>query len=153
MPYALRAPTESEARAIAGWRYPAPYDLYSGDPAAWQRYLRPAYRYHVVLDDGELIGQCCFGEDARVPGGAYSTEALDVGAGMRPDRVGRGQGGAFLAAVLAFAGERYGARRFAATVAAFNERALAVCRRAGFVEVSRFVSLGAARRDFVLLVR
>lgn len=28
------------------------------------------------------MGYCCFGTDARVPGGDYSADALDIGLGM-----------------------------------------------------------------------
>jgi RimJ/RimL family protein N-acetyltransferase len=143
--------TESQARVASAWQYAAPYSMYDGDPAEWPRYLQPGYRYHAVLDHDELIGHCCFGEDARVPGGRYVDDALDVGAGMRPDLVGKGLGRAFLTAVLDFGRSRYAARSFSATVAAFNHRALTLCRSVGFVDVDTFTSHGDEPQAFVIL--
>src|SRR5206468_9220263 len=63
-----------------------------------------SYRYQAVRDeDGELVGFCTFGEDARVAGYIYPDDALDIGVGMRPDLVGRGLGLAFTREVLDFA--------------------------------------------------
>jgi [ribosomal protein S18]-alanine N-acetyltransferase len=153
MPLVIQPITEERARAASAWRYPGPYAIYDHEQGDWQRFLEPAYRYHAVLDGRELIGYCCFGDDARVPGGEYPPDALDVGAGMRPDLVGQGLGSAFLAAILEFGRTTYAAPAFAATVAAFNQRALALCRAAGFRELSRFISTGDEPREFVILVR
>jgi ribosomal-protein-alanine N-acetyltransferase len=152
MPLAIHPIADWQARAASAWRYPAPYDLYDHEPDDWQRFLLPAYRYHAVLDAGDLVGYCCFGDDARVPGGSYPPGTLDVGAGMRPDLTGRGHGRRFLAAILDFARATYAANTLSATVAAFNHRALTLCRSLGFLEASRFTSTGGDPRDFVLLL-
>ena len=152
MPLAIHPITESQARAASAWRYPAPYDLYDHQPDDYQRFLVRAYRYHAVLDAGDLLGYCCFGDDARVPGGTYPPDALAVGAGMRPDLTGRGHGHRFLAAILDFGRTAYPAPIFSATVAAVNQRALALCRSAGFTESLRLTSTGDDPRDFVLLL-
>ena len=151
MPLAIHPITESEARAASLWRYPGLHAIYDHEPGDWRRFLVPDYRYCAVLDGDQLIGYGCFGEDARVPGGSYPDDALDIGAGMRPDLVGRGQGRAFLSAILDFGHMQYGPRAFAATVAAFNQRALALCRSVGFVELCRFTSHGDEPREFVIL--
>lgn len=122
------------------------------EPDDWQRFLVPAYRYHAILDAGDLLGYCCFGDDARVPGGTYPPDALAIGAGMRPDLTDRGHGRRFLAAILDFARTTYAASTLSATVAAFNQRALAVCRSVGCTESLRFTSTGDAPRDFVVLL-
>ena len=60
--------------------------------------LRPDYHYHAAHDEtGRLVGFCCFGEDAQVPGGDYSLPALDIGLGLHPDLTGRGLSHSFLA--------------------------------------------------------
>ena len=151
MPLIIRPITYAEAIVASTWRYPGPYAIYDSEPSDHQRFLLPEYRYHAILDGDDLIGYCCFGPDARVPGGSYPDDALDVGAGMRPDLVGRGHGGGFLAAILHFAATTYAPGAFTATVAAFNHRALAACRSVGFLELSRFTSTGDDPRDFVML--
>ena len=99
---------EPSAREILTWRYEPPYDIYNANPggadAFVQALLDPAYAYHAIADEcGELVGYCCFGADARVPGGDYGTDALDIGLGMRPDLTGHGRGPVFFEAILDFA--------------------------------------------------
>jgi [ribosomal protein S18]-alanine N-acetyltransferase len=153
MALAIHPITEPWARAITAWRYPAPYDIYDHEPDDLHRLLLPTYRYHAVLDAGDLVGYCCFGDDACVPGGTYPPDALAVGAGMRPDLTGRGHGRRFLAAILDFGRATSAARTLSATVAAFNDRALALCLSLGFVEASRFTSTGDDPREFVMLLQ
>jgi hypothetical protein len=80
--------------------------MYDGDPASVASPLEPRFLYHsVYIEDGDLAGYFCFGEDARVPAGrrlgVYEREsALDVGLGMRPDLAGRGLGAGFVLAGL-----------------------------------------------------
>jgi [ribosomal protein S18]-alanine N-acetyltransferase len=146
---------EVSARAVLAWRYEPPYDVYDtapDDAVALGVLLDPANGYHAVRDHGELVAYCCFGPDARVPGGDYSPDAMDLGVGVRPDIVGRGRGLDFLSAVLAFAAEAVGPRSLRATVAAFNARALRVCERGGFRRTGGFRRpLDGA--EFVILVR
>lgn len=154
--------TAADAQEVLGWRYAAPYDRYNmaGDAAALvvgvAALTDPANAYFAARDAaGEVVGFCCFGADARVPGGDYAdTAALDVGLGLRPDHTGRGLGAVYVAQVLAFGCMMYAPVRFRLTVAAFNARALAVYGRCGFREHSRFRKSGAPDGDeFVLLVR
>ena len=134
---------ETAARAILTWRYEAPYDVYSldaGDPDEEMRcFLDPANAYHAIFDRGGfLAAYCCFGPDARVPGGDYGTPALDIGLGLHPDLTGQGLGYAFVQAVLRFALEKFAPAEFRVTVAEFNERALRVWKAARFRPVQRF---------------
>ena len=148
---AIRAMTEMDALAVSTWRYPGPYAIYDHEPDDWPQFLVPAYRYHAVLDGSELVAYGCFGEDGRVAGGSYPPDALDIGAGMRPDLVGQRRGKALLGMLLDFAAATYGATAFRSTVAAFNHRALALCRSVGFIELARFISAGPQPREFVIL--
>lgn len=136
--------TATEAREILAWRYGPPYDFYNSHPEELEQDLRgfldPAMAYSSIRDDnGALAGFCCLGEDAQVPGGDYSEDALDIGMGLRPDLTGRGKGGEVLEAVLAYAREQRRSGRFRVTIAAFNQRARRLCERAGFVEEGEFI--------------
>ena len=146
----------ASANAIVAWRYEEPYSIYDGEPDGVKALLNAAYRYYTISnEDGELIGFCCFGGDARVPGGAYAdTEALDVGAGMRPDLTGRGFGDDFVGAILDFGLEAFSPSVLRVTVATFNQRAIRVCEQAGFERFETF--RGGSREsewDYAVMVK
>ena len=139
----FRPMDETDARAIATWRYKAPYDVYSldaGDPDEIVRcFLDPVNAYYTIVDqEGRLAAYCCFGPDAQVPGGDYGTPVLDVGLGIHPDLTGQGLGHVFVRAVLRFARQEFAPAGFRVTVAEFNERALRVWKSAWFQPVQRF---------------
>ena len=145
--YVLRPITRFDAEQISGWRYPEPYATYDGNSSSVPGLLDPRYNYHAVFDStGDLVGYFCFGADATIPEGRkrglYGDDALDVGLGMRPDLTGRGRGLEFVLAGLRFAGEAFSPPAFRLTVAAFNRRAVAVYRRAGFDLVQEFGDRG-----------
>ena len=145
---------EESAREIVAWRYDGPYEVYDpgadGEDEALRTLLDPANAYFAVRDEqGMLVAYWGFGPDARVPGGDYSADALDVGGGIRPGLTGRGLGLSLLRAALDFARERFHPAAFRATVAEWNARALVVCGRAGFVVERRFAAVGGA--SFVVL--
>ena len=144
MSFIFQLMDETSARDISSWRYEAPYDIY--DPApdgvvepVVQCFLDPQNAYHTITDEhGELCAYCCFGPDARVPGGDYRTDALDVGMGLRPDLTGQGRGSVYVSAVLDFARRAFAPAAFRVTVAAFNQRALRVWEKVGFQRVQTF---------------
>lgn len=150
MSYRLTAMTPRFADQVAGWRYPPPYDTYDLAPQDVGHLLQPDYRYHIVWDDDDVVGYCCFGVDATVPGGDYSRDALDVGWGMHPDLMGRGRGRGFVAAIVGFAAAAYAPTRMRVTIAEFNERSQRAAAGNGFtVETGRFAGPGGMR--FVVL--
>lgn len=130
------------AKALLAWRYPPPDDFYNApdeSPAAVDQLLRPELHYLSVLDErGELIGFRCFGPDARVSGGDYGEDALDMGGGLRPDLTGRGLGRHVITAAMNHAIGVFSPRQFRTTVAAFNRRALKVCESLGYRAVREF---------------
>lgn len=150
--------TEVNARAALSWRYSPPYDFYNHDPAeldslVFNSFLNPAYNYYSVLGEQDtLIAFRCFGEDAQVPGGDYSTDALDMGGGLRPDLTGRGLGPQIMRAAMEFAVPLFKPRAFRVTVAEFNLRARLACEKTGYVLAQRFVATDNGI-PFVILMR
>lgn len=145
------------ATAIAAWTYPEPYDLYNTSPErrgeVAANMVSPALGYERILDGAaDLFGFWCGGTDARVRGGTYGPETLDVGLGMRPERVGQGHGRALAAAVLERARRSRAPLSVGVTIAAFNGRALRVWRDLGFAETNTF-RRSADGREFVQLSR
>jgi ribosomal-protein-alanine N-acetyltransferase len=162
---------EAAARAIHGWRYEPPYDLYdlADEPLLGflKAFLDPRNAYYAIIGEEEgLVAYCCFGPDARVPGGDYEPSAIDVGLGLRPDLTGQGQGLSYAQAVLDFARRTPAALSaagvlpdaaadrlaFRVTVAAFNRRARRVWEKAGFRVVQHFGRDGDAL-PFVVMKR
>lgn len=145
------------AREIATWQYGPPYEMYSFKPEDFEEnlnhLLNPDYGYACAINEqGQLVGYSCFGEDARVTGGDYEADALDVGLGLRPELTGQGLGTNFLLSSLDFAREQYSPVAFRTTVAEFNQRSQRVCEKAGFREVQRFEN-PHNQVGFVVLVR
>ena len=130
------------AEKLVSWRYEKPYQVYDYRIQSAQNTIEyltePANQVFAVLRDNELIGLRSFGPDGRVQGGEYDDSYLDTGGGLRPDLTGKGLGAEIIRKGLAFGMEKFGTERFRVTIAAFNERALKVCKRIGFVEDHRF---------------
>jgi ribosomal-protein-alanine N-acetyltransferase len=150
--FAIRAMTAEDARAIASWRYPEPYDFYDWDrdPGDLAQLLDPAgwgVRYFVADDehDHELAGFFEF---------TVTDDVVEIGLGLRPDLTGQGLGAPFVAAGIEFAEQRFSPRAYALAVAAFNRRAIAVYERAGFRETRRYPHFTAgALHEFVWMTR
>lgn len=152
----VRPADERDAREIVSWQYGQPYDLYNLSPDDLDTvaaFADPANGYFSVRSDaGDLIAFLCLGADARVRGGDYGDDALDVGCGIRPDLTGHGLGPEIIRLALDVGRKRYGARRFRATIAEFNRRAQKAAEKAGFRAVSSF-RRPSDRLDFVILER
>ena len=142
MAYSIISITPKYAQQILTWAYDPPYDLYNLTSGDLSGLLKPDYRYHVVLDEeGELVGYCCFGDDARVPGGDYDQGEpviLDLGVGLRPDLTGQSYGKGFVGAILEYGSRVYNPKVFRVTVAAFNQRSLRTFRTLGFNDKGLF---------------
>jgi len=136
--FTIRAFTEADADAIAGWRYPPPYDVYdaSQDPSVDDE-MRDPDRWGAswfAVDDvesGQLAGflELVASESESAAGIQVETE---VGLGLRPDLTGRGLGADLVDAALGFSHERWHPSTFALDVFPWNERAIRCYEHAGF---------------------
>jgi RimJ/RimL family protein N-acetyltransferase len=162
MEFVFEPLTESDARVIAAWRYPAPYDVYNmGDDSIPELLDRRSPHFAVCDERGELVGFFAFGTAAEVDGehdpalyGADQT--LSVGLALRPDLVGqrRGLGLAFVQAGLDFARRAFVPTAFRLFVLTFNQRAIRVYERSGFERVAvRHVRNIHGEHDFLEMWR
>lgn len=143
----IRPTTQADAEAIAAWRYPGEYAFYDADadPVDLDELLhdRGDGRFAVATGDGELVGHF-----QLKPGDG----AVELGLGLRPDLTGRGLGASFLDQGIRFVERLQGPTRITLAVAAFNERAITVYARAGFVETGRGPrETGGATWEFVTM--
>ena len=149
---------EPAARAIANWSYDGEYQWYTVKEdeieATTQAYCQPKNQFFSVstADVDLIVGYFCFGEEAKVPGGDYQVNALDVGMGIHPNYLSRGLGRCVLGVALKYARYKFKPRRYRATVAAFNERALRLCLGAGFKKRSTFLNSERQCTYFVLIL-
>jgi [ribosomal protein S18]-alanine N-acetyltransferase len=141
----VRPLTRDDADAIATWRYPEPYSTY--DVA---EVITAARGFWSVFRDEELVGYCCFGYEARVPGVDEEEDTIDVGYGMRPDLMGRGSGHAFVSAICNFAVSTFSPLRLRVLVLDWNRRSRKVAEDTGF-EIQG--SVPSEEGEFVVLVR
>lgn len=135
--------SQEEAETISEWRYPEPYSFYNwtADPDDLRELLDPSLRgeaYWAVKNEaGELVGHFSFKPKDE--------QTVEIGLGLRPDLIGRGLGGSFLAAGLEFAQTQFAPARFVLSVATFNERAIKVYERAGFARERIYMHTTAGR--------
>jgi [ribosomal protein S18]-alanine N-acetyltransferase len=135
----VRPLTVADAKVIAQWRYDGPWKIYNSRPEDGLMSDNQAYLAVAGADGGPLIGFCCAGVEAAVPGLAPQEGVLDIGVGMDPGWVGRGHGPAFVTVVLDHYRTVTGATRLRAAVQAWNERTLRLTRSLGFREVGTHV--------------
>lgn len=142
--YTFKKMERSIAEKITKWTYEEPFSLYSMDGSEEDvaELLEEPY-YYAVNQQGELVGYICYGHSARVPGG-YSAgiyedkhdqgTIVDIGLGLEPNLTGQGFGREFLSAGIFFLQDMLQVSRFRLVVAAFNDRAIKVYEREGFVQ-------------------
>jgi RimJ/RimL family protein N-acetyltransferase len=137
----VRELTDADVRDIVTWRYEgryATYDVTGG--------VSPGLGFFAVEHGGRLVGYCCFGAEARVPGVGEKAGTLDVGYGMRPELMGQGLGRSFVGAILAFGVDRFEPTRLRMLVLRWNERSRRTAERHGF-------AVAGAHGDFDVLER
>jgi RimJ/RimL family protein N-acetyltransferase len=131
----VRQLTLADAMEIATWRYPGRYATYDVIEV-----ITAERGFWAVDDEGQLVGYCCLGHEARVPGVVEEPGVLDVGYGMRPDLMGQGSGPGFIRSILGFASIEFSPRRFRLLILDWNARSRAAARSVGFEEDTSVVS-------------
>ncbi|WP_328296139.1 GNAT family N-acetyltransferase [Kineococcus sp. NBC_00420] len=147
MPTLLRRSfTHDEARTVAAWAYPPPFDLYNVDPTNTNLFTHRdpdgSGYYPATNDDGTVIAFCVFGPEARVHGQQPQAGVLDVGLGVHPDLTSRGLASGLFEQVAVLARELFHPHQLRTAVATFNDRSLVLCRKAGFIPVQDFTGPG-----------
>ena len=133
---------EKSVREFLKWKYEHPYEIYNYSPVHFERdlayHLDPANNLYCIFHKGELIGYCSYGRDARVPGGDYSEEALDIGMMIKPELTGQGQGSKYANAVTQNGIAKYNPKKLRVTILDTNQRAMKVWQKNGFRRVQSF---------------
>ncbi len=149
---------DAGARQVASWRYEPPYSIYQieleGEPLerGIAILIDPVNCYYRINNaDGKLEAFCCYGEDAQVEGGNYSSAALDIGMGVHPELTGQGRGRSYALATIAFGIQLFQPKTLRVTVAGFNTRAQRVWQKIGFAPSQEFRS--TTRQPFIVFTR
>lgn len=153
-----RPADKASAREFLQWHYEPPYDMYNCPTAdleeALQYNIDPKNNVYAMFDQNdELVAYCSYGEDAQVPGGDYSEEALDIGLMVRPELTGRGLGAAFAREVIRNGIERYTPKKLRVTIAAFNKRAIRTWEKNGFQQTQTFKRKSKDGMEFVVMTK
>lgn len=135
--YIFRKMTQVQAEEIAfSWHYEGDYSFYDieADQEDLAEFIDPAKRndaYFVAMNGDDIIGFFCFSQ--------LDDRTVDIGLGMRPDLTGSGNGFDFFRSGMEFAKLTYQATILTLSVATFNERAIRLYKKVGFVEESTFM--------------
>jgi [ribosomal protein S18]-alanine N-acetyltransferase len=138
----VRELTDRDVAHITSWRYEGDYATYDVTGG-----VSPGLGYFAVDHRRRLVGYCCFGAEARVPGVEAEPGTLDIGYGMRPELVGRGLGRSFVGAILAFGSERFRPDRLRMLILDWNVRSRRVAESHGFSVSGRHGDFTVVRRD------
>lgn len=137
MSYTFQIMTQEQAEHIADtWKYDGKYAFYdlTADEEDLAEFLdenRRGSTTYAVLQDEEMVGFFSFH--------VLEEGMIEIGLGMKPSMVGKGEGLKFTKAGLEFARSNYSARTFSLSVATFNERAIKVYKKAGFHALETFI--------------
>ncbi|MDZ5470392.1 GNAT family protein [Bacillus sp. 31A1R] len=152
---AVNEMTENLATQILYWKYDKPYDFYNNEVTeeSLKELMNGSYR--AVIDEKEaLIGFFCTGLSAQVPTGkqygVYDDPFIDIGLGMDPNLVGKGNGYDFCTFFLGQLEESNKDIPIRLTVASFNKRAIRLYEKLGFVKQSEFSTDSA---EFLTMIR
>lgn len=147
-PFRVRALTADDGMDIATWRYPGPWSVYDSVDAP-----RADDGFWAVEDaSARLVGFCCFGQEARVPGQPESAGVLDVGLGLRPEVTGQGYGSEFARTVVAYARTVAPDATLRCVVQEWNARSRRVAEAAGFAVCgSHEVGTGSGRVRYLVM--
>lgn len=137
--------TENNAKHILSWKYEKPYDFYNNDVTEENlKEMQDGSYYALLNGQNDVVGFFCIGKNAQVPighqFGVYVDDFIDMGLGMHPSLVGKGNGTAFCTYILQYIKEQYIGTPIRLTVAIFNKRAIHLYEKLGFVSVAEFTT-------------
>ena len=141
------------ANEILRWKYEQPYDFYDNEPSQEALVEMLNETYYVVLDNkNELIGFICTGGSAQIENDTYvySEDFIDIGIGMKPELTGRGYGTPFFTSVLNYINKMFGKSPYRLTVAEFNQRAIRLYEKFGFIKEDTFVK---GESKFIVMIK
>jgi len=135
--FCFRTMNQPEAEEIANnWKYDGVYSFYdvSADAEDYNEFINKDMRADKYFS--------CYLNDELVAW--YSVEVLEngnleLGLGMKPNHNGKGFGFHFVNAIMVHAASIHRAHGFVLSVALFNQRAIRVYEKAGFVKTETFM--------------
>lgn len=162
--YKVELMDEESAKQIVNWKYAPPYAFYNmsdsddKEEESWEiEELMDGSYFTVKSLDNELIGFYCYGQNAQVPDGTrqglyIDEDCLDIGLGLRPDLTGEGNGYNFVNKGLEFGQLKYAPTKFRLSVASFNQRAISLYSKIGFIHKVNFINrYGTDETPFVIM--
>ena len=146
---------EKIAIDILNWIYDKSCDFYNNELTDEDMKERLDGSYYALVDEGKvLVGFFCIGETAQVPKGkqfgVYTDNFVDIGLGMNPILIAKGNGLEFCSFILRYIEESYKGTPIRLTVAKFNHRAIHLYEKLGFVMENEFNTDFA---EFITMVR
>lgn len=131
-PFRVRQLTIEDGLDLASWSRPGAWHIEDALEAP-----EPDEGYWAVVDrDDALLGFCCVGAAARVPGAPQDDYVIDVAIGIRPQLAGRGWSGELGRAAVRYAASVALDRRLRTTVPEWNEVGRHAAEQAGFKPVT-----------------
>ena len=116
-PFRVRQLTIEDGLDLASWSRPGAWHIEDALEAP-----EPDEGYWAVVDSNDtLLGFCCVGAAARVPGAPQDDYVIDVAIGIRPQLAGRGWSGELGRAAVRYAVSVALDRRLRTTVPEWNE--------------------------------
>ncbi|MEI5909636.1 GNAT family protein [Bacillus spongiae] len=137
MEYKFTKMTQQEAEEIAyEWHYEGEYSFYDmeADQEDLAEFLDPVARgdsLFAVTSETGLIGFFSVNKT--------DTTTVDIGLGMHPNLTGKGNGLEFINSGLEFVQSTLAPKTITLSVATFNQRAIKVYQKVGFVEEKTFL--------------
>lgn len=142
--------SQINAEAIANtWHYKGIYSFYDmvEDPEDFEEIISASLRgnrYFQVVNDDELLGYFCIEP--------ISSEKAEIGLGLKPDLTGQGLGLSFLLLIESFILKQQKYKTFVLSVVSFNERAIKVYLKAGYLKVgTEIVTSNNSKYEFIIM--
>ncbi|MBW3112436.1 GNAT family N-acetyltransferase [Bacillus sp. MCCB 382] len=140
MQLTIRRRTEEDINEFLTWTYDGIYSFYDNNSQiekieGLKQSVHLERAFSVVDENGSLIGNCEF-YDVEEDG----KDILVLGVQMKPSLTGKGQGSAFVKAIIDQGRERLKFSHLELAVADFNERAIRTYEKEGFLVRDEFMN-------------